>query len=112
MEITTVHGLLVFLFVEVDTTISSNMGMTTSSQKSRGAVARPRCPGVCCRLRFRCLRLHRVPASYSRRRRAERRYQNWSTFLPQSPPPGQKRKPEAPVRPSGKAAQREEMLAG
>src|ERR1700720_631854 len=110
MEITTVHGLLVFLSVGLDTTNSSNMVTTTSSQKSRGVVAHPRCPGVCCRLRFRCLRLRHVPASYSRRRRAERRYQNWSKFLPQSPPPGQRRRPEAPGRPSGTGRERGEKL--
>src|SRR5882724_2569663 len=50
METTTVHGLLVFLDVGLDTTISSNM-VPTSSQRVRVVLRRSHSRGLTCRLR-------------------------------------------------------------
>src|SRR5260221_1062438 len=50
METTTVHGLLVFLDVGLDTTISSNM-IPTSSQRVRVVLRRSHSRGFSCRLR-------------------------------------------------------------
>src|SRR5256885_15046394 len=50
MEMTTVHGLLVFLDVGLDTTISSNM-VPTSSPRVRVVLRRSHSRGLACRLR-------------------------------------------------------------
>src|SRR6476660_1282534 len=50
MEMTTVHGLLVFLDVGLDTTISSNM-VPTSSQRVRVVLRRSHSRWLACRLR-------------------------------------------------------------
>src|SRR5689334_17839300 len=50
MEMKTVHGLLVFLDVGLDTTISSNM-VPTSSQRVRVVLRRSHSRGLACRLR-------------------------------------------------------------
>src|SRR6516225_5788507 len=101
MEMKTVHGLLVFLVVGLDTTISSNMVDDYLLPEVPRRDLPPWLPGVYCRLRFRCWQVRLVRANCARRRQAELQYQNWSTFLPQSPPPGQRRRPVTPGRPSG-----------
>src|SRR6266436_8895105 len=99
MDTTTVHGLLLFVGCALEITISSNMA--TSCRQERDALVRFRCCGFCCRLRVRDLPPLPGGANDSRRPPAEQQYQNWSTFLPQSLPPEQRRKREAPGRPSG-----------
>src|SRR5579859_1830734 len=59
METTTVHGLLVFLDVGLDTTISSNM-VPTSSQRVRVVLRRSHSRGLACRLRSGACRLRLV----------------------------------------------------
>src|SRR5262249_42484037 len=100
MDRTTVQGLLVFLFPPgFETTISSNM-VPTSYRPEQGDLRPPHRSGVCCRLRVRFL--SQLPAGReidATRPRAAQRCQNWSTFLPQSPPPEQRRKREEPGLP-------------
>src|ERR1700675_3615762 len=95
MEIKTVQGLLVFFGFGLEITISSNMSPTSCLQE-QDVRRRSGYHWLCCRLRVRCLPPSPVPARCSRRRRAEQQYQNSSTFLPQSLPPEQRRKREAP----------------
>src|ERR1700758_4323401 len=102
MDKTTVHGLLVFFDFGLETTISSNM-VPTSSRLAPSALRRHHHFGGCFRLRVRFLPSPADPSNDATRPPAEQQCQNWSTFLPQSPPPGQRRKREAPGRPSGKA---------
>src|SRR5277367_6567889 len=93
MDTTTVHGLFV-AFVLPESTISSNMNLT-SFPKEQDVRGRLRYRGACFRLRVRC-QLQRFVgrASDSRRPPAVQQSQNWSTFLPQSPPPEQRRQHE------------------
>src|SRR6266702_3987364 len=105
MDKITVHGLLVFFVFGLETTISSNM-VITSSRLALDALRRHHHSGVCFRLRVRFLPTLSGPSNDATRPRAEQQCQNWSTFLPQSPPPGQRRMREAPGRPSGKVRAR------
>jgi len=84
----------------LEITISSNMS-PTSSRREQDVPGRFRYRGFCCRLRVRCLPPRPVLANDSRQRRAEQRYQNWSTFLPQSPTTRAKEKARSTWPPSG-----------
>src|SRR6267143_591945 len=97
IETTTVQGLLVFLGFGLETTISSNMD-PTSYRREPDVRRRFRFHWFCCRLRVRCLLQHHGRAIGSTQPRGAQRFQNWNTFLPQSPPPEQRRKHEAPGR--------------
>src|SRR5450755_309925 len=99
MERITVHGLFVFVGFGLETTISSNM-VPTSSRWEQGALKRPHLHGFY-RLQIRTLSQDPGRATDSRPPPTVRRYQNWSTFLPQSLPPEQRRKRAAPARPAG-----------
>src|ERR1700693_832278 len=94
----TVQGLFVFFGFGLETTISSNM-VTTSSRQVRDAQRRPNLRGVYYRLQIRYLLQDLVLASDSTPPLTVRRCQNWSTFLPQSPPLRQRRKRAIPARP-------------
>src|SRR6266850_7946880 len=94
IETTTVHGLLVFFGFGLETTISSNMDLT-SYRRERNVRRHFHFHWFCCRLRVRRLLQDHGRANDSTQRRGAQRFQNWSTFLPQSPPPEQRRKHEA-----------------
>src|SRR5882724_9442976 len=65
---------------------------STSYRREPDVRRRFRFHWFCCRLRVRCLLQDHGRANDSTQRRGAQRYQNWSTFLPQSPLPEQRRK--------------------
>src|ERR1700730_5044847 len=99
MDSTTVQGLFVFFGFGLETTISSNM-VPTCSRQARDAQRRSNLRGFYHRLQIRYLLQDLGLASDSRPPLTVRRYQNWSTFLPQSLPLRQRRKRVIPARPS------------
>src|SRR5579872_5317460 len=99
MESATVQGLFVLFGFELETTISSNM-LLTSCRLERDDLKMSHYPGVCCRLRVRFLLPLPGRANDSTRPQSVQQCQNWSMFLPQCPPPGQRKTRAKPDRPS------------